>query len=150
MAAIWSIDKILTSNNQDQRVVLSMEELEKLDLPDLLIALSLSEEDLEKKTIQELNEIYKNKRIKKSRKIMDKLRRRRRQFKSRIDAKNKRDRENAEEAMLREGLNQIKEILANFPGEEQMAQMRERTEFYKQECEHFEATGRMRYGYPDY
>ena len=150
MAAIWSIDKILTSNNQDQRVVLSMEELEKLDLPDLLIALSLSEEDLEKKTIQELNEIYKNKRIKKSRKIMDKLRRRRRQFKSRIDAKNKRDRENAEEAMLREGLNQIKEILANFPGEEQMAQMRERTEFCKQECEHFEANGRMRYSYPDY
>ena len=150
MAAIWSIDKILTSNNQDQRVVLSMEELEKLDLPDLLIALSLSEEDLEKKTIQELNEIYKNKGIKKSRKIMDKLRRRRRQFKSRIDAKNKRDRENAEEAMLREGLNQIKEILANFPGEEQMAQMREQTEFYKQECEHFEANGRMRYSCPDY
>ena len=150
MAAIWSIDKILTSSNQDQRVVLSMEELEKLDLPDLLIALSLSEEDLEKKTIQELNEIYKNKGIKKSRKIMNKLRRRRRQFKSRIDAKNKRDRENAEEAMLREGLNQIKEILANFPGEEQMAQMREHTEFYKQECEHFEANGRMRYSCPDY
>ena len=56
---IWSIDKILTSNNQDQRVVLSMEELEKLDLPKLLTALSLSEEDLEKKPIDELNKIYK-------------------------------------------------------------------------------------------
>ena len=81
---------------------------------------------------------------------MTKLRKRRRQFKSQKDAKNKRDREIAEEAMLREGLNQIKETLANSPGEEEMAQIRERTEFYKQECEHFEATGRMRYGYPDY
>ena len=150
MAAIWSIDKILTSNNQDQRVVLSMEELEKLDLPELLCALSLSEEDLENKPIDELNTFYKKKGIKKSEKIMTKLRKRRRQFKSRKDAKNKRDRENAEEAMLREGLHQIKEILANFPGEEQMAQMREQTEFYKQECEHFEANGRMRYSCPDY
>ena len=148
MAAIWSINKILSSNNQDQRVVLSMEELEKLDLPELLCALSLSEEDLENKPIDELNTIYKKNGINK--KIMTKLRKRRRQFKSRKDAKNKRDRENAEEAMLREGLNQIKEILANFPGEEQMAQMRERTEFCKQECEHFEANGRMRYSYPDY
>ena len=81
---------------------------------------------------------------------MTTLRKRRRQFKSCKDAKNKRDRENAEEAMLREGLNQTKEILANFPDEEQMAQMRMHTEFYKQECEHFDATGRMRYGYPDY
>ena len=147
MAAIWSIDKILTSSNQDQRVVLSMEELEKLDLPKLLTALSLSEEDLENKPIDELNKIYKNRC---NQKTMTKLRKRRRQLKSRKDAKNKRDRENAEEAMLREGLHQIKEILANFPGEEQMAQMRERTEFYKQECEHFEANGRMRYSCPDY
>ena len=137
-------------NNQDQRVVLSIEWLEKLDLPELLTALPLSEEDLENKTIQELNKIYKNKGIKKSQKIMTKLRKRRRQFKSRKDAKNKRDRENAEEAMLREGLNQIKQELANFPGEEQMAQMRMHTEFYKQECELFEATGRMRYCCPDY
>ena len=150
MAAIWSINKILSSNNQDQRVVLSMEELEKLDLPELLCALSLSEEDLENKSIDELNQLYKKNGIKQSEKIMTKLRKRRRQFKSRKDAKNKRDRENAEEAMLREGLNQIKEILANFPGKEQMAQMRERTEFYKQECEHFEANGRMRYSCPDY
>ena len=138
------------SNNQDQRVVLSIEELEKLDLPKLLNALSLSEEDLENKPIKELNEIYKNKAINKSQKIMTKLRKRRRQFKSQQDAKNKRDREIAEEAMLRDGLIQIKEILANSPGEEEMTQIRERTEFYKQECEHFEATGQMRYGYPDY
>ena len=150
MAAIWSINKILTSNNQDQRVVLSMEELEKLDLPELLCALSLSEEDLENKPIDELNTFYKKNNIKQSEKIMTKLRKRRRQFKSRKDAKNKRDRENAEEAMLREGLNQIKEILANSPGEEQMAQMRMHTEFYKQECEFYEATGRMRYCCPDY
>ena len=71
---------------------------------------------------------------------MTKLRKRRRQFKSQKDAKNKRDREIAEEAMLREGLNQIKEILANSPGEEELAQIRERTEFYKQVCEHFEAS----------
>ena len=138
------------SNNQDQRVVLSIEELEKLDLPELLNAMSLSEEDLENKPIKELNKIYKNKGITKSQKIMTKLRKRRRQFKSQKDAKNKRDREIAEEAMLREGLNQIKETLANSPGEEEMAQIRDRTKFYKQECEHFEATGRMRYGYPDY
>ena len=147
MAAIWSIDKILTSSNQDQRVVLSMEELEKLDLPKLLTALSLSEEELENRPIDELNKIYK---YRCNQKTMTKLRKRRRQLKSRKDAKNKRDREIAEEAMLREGLNQIKEILANSPGEEEMTQIRERTEFYKQECEHFEATGRMRYGYPDY
>ena len=77
---------------------------------------------------------------------MTKLRKRRGQFKSQKDAKNKRDREIAEEAMLREGLNQIKETLADSPGEEEMAQIRDRTEFYKQECEHFEATGRVRYG----
>ena len=150
MAAIWSINKILSSNNQDQRVVLSMEGLEKLDLPELLCALSLSAEDLEKKPIDELNNIYKKNGIKNQKKIMTKLRKRRRQLKSRKDAKNKRDRENAEEAMLREGLHQIKEILANSPGEEEMAQIRERTEFYKQECEHFEANGRMRYSCPDY
>ena len=39
------------SNNQDQRVVLSVEELEKLELPKLLTALSLSEEDVENKPI---------------------------------------------------------------------------------------------------
>ena len=131
MAAILSH----ISNNQDQRVVLSMEELEKLDPPELLCALSLSEEDLENKPMKELNKIYKNKGINKSQKIMTKLRKRRRQFKSQKDAKNKRDREKAEEAMLREGLNQIKEILANSTSEEEMAQIRERTEFYKQECE---------------
>ena len=137
------------SNNQDQRVVLSIEELEKLDLPKLLNAMSLSEEDLENKPIKELNQIYLTKGINKSQKIMTKLRKRRRQFKSCKDAKNKRDREIAEEAMLREGLEQIKEILANSPGEEELAQIRERTKFYKQECEHFEAKGRMRC-YPDY
>ena len=140
----------LQSNKHNQAADFNIAELEKLDIPQLLAALSLSEKDLQNLSIKELNKKYKEKGISKSKTILKKLRNRRRQFKSRIDARNKRDREKAEEAMLREGLNQVQEALANSPCEEEMAQIRDRTEFFKQECEFFEATGRMRYCYYDY
>ena len=125
---------ILTSHNQDQSVVFNIEELEKLNLPELLTTLALSEEDIKNLSIRELNQKYKDKGVYESKIIRTKISNRRRQFKNRKNAKNKRDRENAEEAQLREDLRQIREDLARLPDLEEIM---EETEFYRNRNQYF-------------
>ena len=125
---------ILNSQNQDQKVVFNNEELEKLDLPKLLTTLDLSEEDIKNLSIRELNQKYKDKGIYKSKIIRTKLSNRRRQFKSRKNSKNKRDRETAEEAQLRKDLKQINEYLATLPD---LEKTNEEASFYENKCQIF-------------
>ena len=125
---------ILTSHNQDQSVVFNIEQLEKLNLPELLTTLALSEEDIKNLSIRELNQKYKDKGVYESKIIRTKISNRRRQFKNRKNAKNKRDRENAEEAQLREDLGQIREDLARLADWENIM---EETEFYRNQNQSF-------------
>ena len=125
---------ILTSHNQDQSVVFNIEELEKLNLPELLTTLALSEEDIKNLSIQELHQKYKDKGIYESKIIRTKISNRRRQFKNRKNAKNKSDRKRAEEAQLREDLGQIREESARLPD---LDKTNEETEFYQKGCQFF-------------
>ena len=123
---------ILTSHNQDQRVVYNIKELEKLDLPKLLTTL---EEDIKNLSIRQLNQKYKEKGIYESKIIRMKLSNKRRQFKNCKNAKNKRDRATTEEAEVIEGLRQMREDLARLPD---LEEANETADFYQNQCQSFE------------
>ena len=126
---------ILTSHNQDQRVVYNIKELEILDLPKLLTTLALSEEDIKNLSIRQLNQKYKEKGIYESKIIRMKLSNKRRRFKNCKNAKNKRDRATTEEAELIEGLRQMREDLARLPD---LEETNETADFYQNQCQSFE------------